>query len=390
MNEKPTCTKIWIQLCRFFLEVVLDCWLIPQVLYFGTVLIYKYLGTTSSAEDVDFALSLMSWVIVIASPLFSFSFQRLGAIHFNTEMRRDFHSREMTKKEAVRQIFSWEYYIPTGMLLLFFAVLPLSWTFAALGYIIPNKVLGKACLIAMLALTGWLGVRSAQKYWAEHTEEKHYTKKECDRQFSVAAAAYTGAPILIVFVGPYVWAVLMLIVNTVFLKITYFLIALFICFCVYRLARALFKRRSCIRRIQSICAEKGYTLSEIERPYMSVFTPRGGVSFKVTVHDEYDETVEPRTYACKLIGSVRKNLPVSVYASGVIVYHHEFRFAKSKVFEYQHKVKFGFESEHRKLIVVSPIPKHIWTFHGSLASLIDNGDEVGEYKFYSATAFARA
>ena len=121
----------------------------------------------------------------------------------------------------------------------------------------------------------------------------------------------------------------------------------------------------------------------MRRPYLSLlFLPKGEniVLEKNGMH-----------YSCKLIGALRKKIPVSILPGGYAQYIHTIYFRGGGVLYRRVKtVKFGYESEHKKILIMNPTPKTIQTERGGKTYPLDNGFAVGEYKIFTASAFLNA
>lgn len=149
-----------------------------------------------------------------------------------------------------------------------------------------------------------------------------------------------------------------------------------------RFLRAVSIRRSFFARLKKICREKGYTLSPVNRPYLSAFFFPEGESFRVEAGG--------KTYSCKMIGGVQKYLPMMLYADGNGHYSHIIKLYKAELFRYETWFTFGYESDAAQVLIVNPIPKKVWSRDVGKTFLLDNGDRVGKFRFYAGTAFLNA
>ena len=149
-----------------------------------------------------------------------------------------------------------------------------------------------------------------------------------------------------------------------------------------RVLKAFFTRRAFFARLKKICVEKGYTLSPVNRPYLSAFFFPEGESFRVEAGG--------KTYSCKMIGGVQKYLPMMLYADGNGHYSHIIKLYKAELFRYETWFTFGYESDAAQVLIVNPVPKKVYGHDGRRTALLDNGDRAGKFRFYAGTAFLNA
>ena len=69
---------------------------------------------------------------------------------------------------------------------------------------------------------------------------------------------------------------------------------------------------------------------------------------------------------------------------------YSFNLFKTPIFSHTTVKRFGYDSEHSKILIINPVPKKLFCHFGNKIAEIDNGDRVGDYKIYTATAFIRA
>ena len=158
-------------------------------------------------------------------------------------------------------------------------------------------------------------------------------------------------------------------------------------------ARAIRIRRRFLKRLKKICRAEHITVSEIERPYRSLFTQKRA---------DYQFTVEMRgkTYACRLIGAMSKNMPMIFCdkETGYFKYGYQFR-GKDIVF-WREWFTHGFEAPNadKKIIIVIPAPRQMRAVHMHTLFATDNVTFISEGKgerpldnasvVYDATVFS--
>ena len=181
-----------------------------------------------------------------------------------------------------------------------------------------------------------------------------------------------------------------------------------------RYPRAWRIRRRFLKNLRERCEKYGFSLSEIKRPYASLFRLGDGVSFTVSANG--------KTYACKLLAGLARHNAMALSPSGIAsVIHviglrigprnspagmratffhapdgkadrmlHARWFQHLELFRYTTKTDFSFESPHQRILIVNPVPYALFGGTETQASPIDNGDTVGGYKVFAGTAFLNA
>lgn len=157
--------------------------------------------------------------------------------------------------------------------------------------------------------------------------------------------------------------------------------------------RALRKRRRLVVGLRRMCAQKGYTLSPIRRPYLSIFLPQSGADF--TIQTDKDR------YECKMIGAVSANRMLFDMQGGVKMMHlvrfrflQHFRIGTNMLTMenalFSVSLDYAFESEHKKCLIICPTaPETVLTTNVGNAP-VDTGSRIGEYTAYSTTGFINA
>ena len=158
-------------------------------------------------------------------------------------------------------------------------------------------------------------------------------------------------------------------------------------------ARAIRIRRKFLKKLQKLCRTENIRISEISRPYRSLFTQK---------RDDFQFTVEMhgKTYACKMIGAMAKNMPMIFCdkETGYVKYGYTFR-GKEIVF-WREWFTHGFEAPeaNRKILIVLPAPRRMFAVHMHTLFATDNTTFISEGKgqrpldnasvLYDATVFS--
>ena len=144
---------------------------------------------------------------------------------------------------------------------------------------------------------------------------------------------------------------------------------------VFRYARAIRIRRKFLKRLKKLCREEDITISEIKRPYRSLFTQKRG-DFQFTVE------MNGNIYACKMLGAMSKNMPMIFCdkETGYVKYGYQFR-GKETVF-WRSWFTHGFEAPgaDRKILIVLPAPRQMFAVHMHTLFATDNVTFISEGK----------
>ncbi len=155
--------------------------------------------------------------------------------------------------------------------------------------------------------------------------------------------------------------------------------------------RAWRKRRKFLSSLKELVEKKGYSLSAIRFPFLSLFKNVKGVSFTVEANG--------KKYACKLYSSVNRNNAVILSGEGCGVRKFSFYFMKShfsilgahvfsaELFALSFHFNYDFEAEGQKVLIFTNVPRRMLYAEGDRVSLLDNGDLVDGYKIFSGSAF---
>lgn len=147
-------------------------------------------------------------------------------------------------------------------------------------------------------------------------------------------------------------------------------------------ARSFKARKTFLQELKKICLEKGYQLSKVEAGYRSILRIPPGSTFTVTCN----ETV----YECKLICGVRKVSPMFLDDIGNGKTVHTIRLGKFELFHFVSYFQYRFQSPYKKIIIINPIPMHVFKTGEGASQEIDTGEKIGEYHIYNATGFLGA
>lgn len=274
-------------------------------------------------------------------------------------------------------------------------LLPTKWFFSAYTAAFfngDNSFLSKLKLFAILlpafAVIEFLAHLTAIKEWVRkdldrETSDPKTSQKKLDTLLTQIVLIYTmGCVTLLIFIIPTVVMFFPVAKEIFTLKTVLFLVGIFFAFHLIRYLRAFHKRAKLIKGIKAICRKCGYSVSEMTRPYLSIFAMPEGENFHIQVDD--------KVYSCKLICGLKITIPIILYENGYISFVHKIRIAKVHLFTHYKTEKFGYPSEQEQILILNPTPKQVVRAKGNLTVEMDNGQKVGNYQIYTATAFLNA
>ncbi len=371
-----------LSLIRVYAEapIILIC--VSNILFFIAKFSHDALA---SYRNIDYS-SVNAWICLAISFLFSHSIFRVTVKH-NGELREKYWGigNTLNCKQRMSFILRESGLIPKSIATaLIYLILPIKWTHPALavalkiGDSFTQKLIALSAFLPILFIIAILSELSAYTYWQKYRSQAFYGKNAEIKEALTIGLAYAPGEILLINSIPFIDSNKHIIRQLLTFKLFLAIIipVILTVACIY--LRAILKRRKCIKELRRICREKGYALSDIKDPYRSVFKICEGESFKVSMGN--------KCYSCKLIGSRSSLDPIALYPNGTLVF-----LEKNPLKVTTTIYKFAYDSEHPRILIINPTPKHVYASQKeSRLVKIDNGDRVGKYKFYTATAFLRA
>ena len=147
--------------------------------------------------------------------------------------------------------------------------------------------------------------------------------------------------------------------------------------------RAVKKRKEFIGRLKKYCDTHSVTLSDIRRPYRSLFAQHPGVDFTL----EKDGQI----YACKLVGSVFPGSPMAFADTGEGLRQDTLRLFRVDLLQINTRLDYRMEdapADSKKILIALPVPKQIYaSVGGTPPRPADTGEALGAYTLYNATGF---
>ncbi len=361
--------------CRFAVFLIFIIAL-PQSVYFFGGLIER----VSYMDDTfDYAPQLCVFLMI---PLVYTLVRQ--TVTFNELLRKayfDSKPKENTFGALAFLLRSNELWLKAAVLFAVYTVLPLRFTQKACEILYGDSAWTRLALLSAILAVALVACLSAVRFWNKRVgvEKPRQSYIAC---LCIACAGYSigieGLKLLI----PTVLSFVPLIKEFVLSKYMIALVCFFVLLALCKYLRALLKRRACVKRLKKLCAENGFELSALYRPYLSVLRRTDCANFTVSAHG--------KSYDCKFISARKKKLPLIIRADGALSFVHTVKLVRTELFEYTRDSFYKFESDNIKVLILNPAPKKVTTILNGRLVLLDNGDEVAGYSIYTATAFMNA
>ena len=333
------------------------------------------------------------YIPLAISVLYYYSFIRLKVIYCKP-LFHNFQEKALKKTFFSNLAFllsHWSFWVESAVLALVFVIFSIEEIHPQLAEVYfdkfetVDKVQILSVFLPVLFVINLLAHISVISLWqAEAKWRKYENKKTKSSSFIYTIAIYAFAPLLMIVLLP-VFAYIPLVFKAIGLFMTPVTTVLFVLLIAFFIGfaplRACSIRKKTIKQIKASCAQNGYEISDIKEPYISIFKPCDGESFSITKAG--------KSYSCKFIAAPRKSVPMAIHPEGQIHFFHELKIRGVKISSYKTVKHFAYDSENSKLLIVNPVPKKLMAYKGTIVE-IDNGQFVGDYKVYNATAFVRA
>lgn len=201
-------------------------------------------------------------------------------------------------------------------------------------------------------------------------------------QLFTLVVAFWMLPIALIMAIPLFVSFFLLVSTLVTWQVIVFFAVFVVAVIVFWFLRAVLKRRKFVRMLNQICAEQKLEVSKIKNVYKSIFTLMQGEDFTINVGGV--------VYSCKILSAKRKRLPMYFTSDGYYFLVHNINFFRVHLFSYNTTFKFGYDSPHKKILIINPVPNELFSFYNGQPAVLDNGDIIGGYKIFSASGFLNA
>lgn len=290
-----------------------------------------------------------------------------------------------------------EYYIEIACITLVSLILPTSFLygFVAKAFFgsaeltdIKVKLYTLLIILPLMFVIDFLARVTVAKKWYQDSrkvgaDSEHGKKKKIPpalKSVGIVAIVYCAASLVVPWTLPFFISIYNIGGGLGYLWIFLILVTLaFITFISFYI-RAIFKRKRFIKKLRKYCADNSVRISEINRPYRSIFRLKAGYDFSIE-----KEGIE---YDCKLLAGVFPGSPMVLSDKGNGLTQITVRVFRAELFHILSKFDFAFESKGKKILIVTPAPKRMFSStHGEPPRLADTGEKIGEYTFCTARGF---
>jgi len=377
--------KITVTVTRF-LKFFVALWTISQVVFYFARIDDPYLNVT----ETYITPALFGWVCVGMLLLSFATFIKLAILY-----EESFRLRYLAEKENGRaKLFIllgdpalWIRVVVFALLfwILPFGAFPAFKTIASLFFAEANgKLYVTLILFAVLLLMTMHAYLKACKEWDKG--EGDFTAKGYNRKFRTSAIIYMIGGIVGSYVIP---QIVPLFVNLpklfadpsmpfVLSVIVFVVLGLFCA----KYARRLLGRRRFLKKLYRCARENKSRLSAVGHPYASLFRHYLGESFSVFC--------DGQQFSCLMLCGRNAREPLVFDEEGWM----EFTFSASvlgyDLFQYKKRLEFDYQSEYKKIIIMSSMPKKVvLNWEGKQISL-ESEDRFGTYIFYNESAYLNA
>ena len=283
-----------------------------------------------------------------------------------------------------------DFYVEYVCIVVLSIILPSSFLYSFVSKIllVDNKLYTLLIILPIMLLLLFSSRITIQRNWyLESQKESKYSAKEkksklppITKSVFTVVLVYCGAAILIPWLLPLFISLWNLGGAMIFVWIALVVIAVVLITISVYYVRAILKRKSFIKKLKKYCEDTSIFLSEIKKPYNSIFA----------LHSGFDFTVEKKgvKYDCKFVAGIVPNSLIVLSDKGNGLKQNTVRLFKTELFHFMTKFDFGYESENKKIIILLPTPKtFLVSTNESPPRIADTGEKVGQYTIYSSTGF---
>lgn len=245
------------------------------------------------------------------------------------------------------------------------------------------------CMTAVITfLLFSLGRYEATRYWSvlkrQGILDDAITMKKLIIRLMIIAIAY---PVAFPFL-PLIAFVFITLFRTAVTIVTapLLLLAIFVLIAALVALKLLFvikKRKTFINNLKTTVRQHGFTLSEIQNPYASLFNTKKQCGFTVTN--------KKTTYDCVVLGHLLKSVPICFTSNSEGYFRYRLGTKRHNITMQKH---FDFEANGSgiKILIINPTPKHayICDIESDNEKRLFNADKLWNYVAYEAEAFIGA
>ena len=352
----------------------------------------RFLFIDNMFEQEYFSEQILNvWHMVFFLLIFNSLFFAIKRYDKNARERFLNYAKSNKLSSHIKFIFSsLDFYVEYACMVLLSIILPSSFLYGFVSKIllVDNKLYTLLIILPIMLLLLFSSRITIQRNWyLESQKESKYSAKEKNSKLPpivksviTVVLVYCGAAILIPWFLPLFISLWNLGGAMLFVWIALVVIAVVLITISVYYVRAILKRKSFIKKLKKYCADNSVFLSDIKKPYNSIFT----------LHSGFDFTVEKKgvKYDCKFIAGIAPNSIIVLSDKGNGLKQNTVRLFKTELFHFMTKFDFGYESENKKIIILLPTPKtFLVSTNESPPSIADTGEKIGQYTIYSGTGF---
>ena len=352
----------------------------------------RFLFVDNMFEQEYFSNQVLNvWHMVFFLLIFNSSFFAIKRHDKNSREKFLNYAENNKLSSHIKFVFSSiDFYVEYVCIVLLSIILPSSFLYGFVSKIllVDSKLYTLLIILPIMLLLLFSSRITIQRNWyLESQKESKYSSKEKKSKlppiiksvFKVVLV-YCGAAILIPWLLPLFISLWNLGGAMLFVWIALVVIAVVLITISVYYVRAILKRKSFIKKLKKYCEDTSIFLSEIKKPYNSIFA----------LHRGFDFTVEKKgvKYDCKFIAGIAPNSIIVLSDKGNGLKQNTVRLFKTELFHFMTKFDFGYESENNKIIILLPTPKtFLVSTNESPPRIADTGEKVGQYTIYSSTGF---
>ena len=327
-----------------------------------------------------------------------FYFSRIF-VQYNTKARNEFlaKNKHWSFSKDIKSLFTSSlFWFEILCLTLLVVVLPVSFVFGEVLFrlfgeqlfpLLPLKITLMAILLPMFVILHSLAHLSVHRFWNKNRKEfanldvKWYEDIRC---IITRVISQTIIFSILFYVFPSLVAMLIVIwqaISYFALPVIKIVVPVIVVYYAFIYLRALKKRRKFIEELKKVCEVQGLSLSDIRNPRKSVFRLESGFDFSVIA--------DGITYDCKLLSGLRPGSSMVFTPCGGL-HVVPFKFFRHEWFRFFFKFDYRFESDNKKVIIVSPMPRALYEKDYHPNAEMDPGGTVNGYRIQNATGFISA
>ena len=260
------------------------------------------------------------------------------------------------------------FYISTGFIILYDLIFSSSVSNRLADAI---KIQPLAVIISLIFI-----IASSLFIWISHI--KNHKEKQKVKALSVILgfAIPSAAVCTLTYFTPLIavqWNVFIFLGRFVLIGLAIFLIILY----TVKFSKAITARKKFISNLKSSCREKGYELSGIHHPLLSVFRDDGKINYTIKNKDVITEH--------KLMCCLNKSCNVLFFTEGGVIKDLPIKLGRNNVlFSVRHKVMIN---SPRCYVVFTSPPNNAVNGSANVKEYLDNGVAVGNLIYYTSSGY---